>query len=209
MRMPTGHDQRTADDAGPPLALPGVHAGTHLRAGAHLVALCSSQAERDALLYPYLRYGLDRDQSCMTCLSSAASQAVLARLSREVDVDGKRSSGQLAVCRAPDRVGATQSASEAASALWHRMVAHWPREMFGLARFLVEASSWLPDRNEHSELLRFESRLTALAVGQPVAFLFVYDVSDLDGGLVVELARAHPMLWACGVAVANPYCGAA
>jgi hypothetical protein len=35
--------------------------------------------------------------------------------------------------------------------------------------------------------------------------MFIYDVCDLDGGLVVELVRTHPRLWTYGAALANPY----
>jgi hypothetical protein len=178
-------------------------------AGVHIVALYSRLAEREALLYPYLRDGLARDHSCTTCLTRGACQPVLDRLSLDLDVNASRSSGQLAVCQAPDGpFPRDRSGVTAASTLWKQVVAKRPRHGYGCQRFSVEAKAWLPDYGETNELLRFEARLTSLAIDQPIAFMFMYDVSGLDGGLVIELARTHPTVWVCGVSLANPYCEA-
>lgn len=177
-----------------------------IRAGEHIVALFSRPVERDAVLYPYVRDGLACDDSCTTCLSNSPSQTVLDRLSRDVDLDANRASGRLAVCRATDWPRThDRSGSRAASTLWDRAITRRSGSGVRCARFPVEARAWLPELGEPCELLRFESRLTSMAVGRPITFMFMYDVSDLDGGLVIELARAHPVVWMSGVAVANPY----
>jgi hypothetical protein len=173
-----------------------------IRAGDHLVALYSRSAERDDLLYLYLRDGLDRDHSCTACLSGGASLPVLDRLSGDVDVAAKRSSGQLGICHWP-RVE-EPSGAKAACTLWNQVISRRPGG-FDCARVSVEANSCLPGLGDH-ELLRFESQLATLASGGPVAFMFMYDVTDLDGALVVELARTHAVLWTSGGALLNPYC---
>lgn len=175
-------------------------------AGRHIVALYSRLAERDAMLDPYLRDGLAHDHSCTIYLTRGTSQAVLDRLSIDLDIDSNRSSGRLALCQAPDWPSARdQSGPAAASTFWERVVANRVQDGYAFQRYSVDATAWLPDYGEADELLGFEAQLTTLAIGQPIAFMFLYDVSDLDGRLVVELARTHPMVWVDGVALANPY----
>jgi MEDS: MEthanogen/methylotroph, DcmR Sensory domain len=186
-----------------PLQLPEV------RAGVHFAAVFRDPAGRDDVLYPYLRDGLARGHSCTTCLSAGPSPRVLERLGHDVDVDANRSSGQLSVCGAAKRPpGDRRSGAEAAGRLWEVVSTEHPRRTYVCARFTVEAKAWLPEIERHEELLRFESRLVSLASGMPVAFMFLYDVSNLDGGLIVNVARTHAMVWMCGVPMTNPWFGA-
>jgi hypothetical protein len=177
-----------------------------ISAGVHIVAIYSRLAERDALLLPYLRDGLAREHSCTACIASGAFHTVLDHLSRDLDIDAIRASGQLEVCHAPDwPLAPAPSGTEAALTLWDRVVAQRLRTGFRCARFSVDASSWLSHLSPRGELLRFESSLTSLASGQPIAFMFLYDMSNLDGGLLVELVRTHPAIWTSGGELANPY----
>lgn len=192
--------QQTGDPASCPPRLPAIRAGTHI------VALHSRRAECDALLYPYLRDGLSRDHSCTACLSSGPGEPVLDRLADEMDVDAKRASGQLSICHAADwPIPREQDGAEAASTLWDHVTTQHPAHGFPFVRFAVEANAWPFHLDDPDEFLRFESRFTTLADGRPVAFMFMYDVSDLDGALVVELVRTHPTVWTYGVVLVNPY----
>ena len=186
-----------------PLQLPEV------RAGVHFAAVFRDPAGRDDLLYPYLRDGLARGHSCTTCLSAGPSPRVLERLSHDVDVDATRSRGQLSVCDAAKRPPVDRrSGVEAAGRLWEVVSTEHPRSTYVCARFTVEVQAWLPEIERHEELLRFEARLVNLARGMPVAFMFLYDVSNLDGGLIVNVARTHAVVWMCGVPMTNPWFGA-
>ncbi|MDT7663518.1 MAG: hypothetical protein QOD04_3074 [Pseudonocardiales bacterium] len=177
-----------------------------VRAGVHISALYSRPGERDALLYPYLHDGLVHAQRCTAYLAGGARQTLLNRLSTDIDVEAVRSSGQLDVRNAAEQPFTSDiSYAEAASHLWEGLVAQRGRGEFHFARFTVETTRWLPHLRRPHELLRFESQLTSLALGHPITLMFMYDLSDLDGALIIELARTHQTLWACGVALANPY----
>jgi hypothetical protein len=177
-----------------------------VRAGMHISALYSRPGERDALLYPYLHDGLVHDQRCTAYLAGGARQTLLNRLSTDIDVEAVRSSGQLDVRNAAEQPFTSDiSYTAAASHLWEGLVAQRGRGEFHFARFTVETTRWLPHLRRPHELLRFESQLTSLALGHPITLMFMYDLSDLDGALIIELARTHQTLWASGVALANPY----
>jgi hypothetical protein len=156
--------------------------------------------ERDALLCRYLREGLLNGHRCIAYLDSSAWTTALNRLGADIEgninADAVCLSGQLDVRDATEQ---PTSASE----LWAEVVEQDVCPAFPRTRVIVEAEHCNPGWREPRHLLQFESEIMSFARDDPIMFMFMYDLRDLDGALVVRLARARYMLWA-GAPLANP-----
>jgi hypothetical protein len=131
-------------------------------------------------------------------LTDPDTVSLFARLGTEAEVRGWVFSRQLEVHAAADQVGSLSF--EGILGRWERLlVSELSAGGYRFARLVVEADRWLPGFSGVEELLEFESRLSGFFRCYPVATLCLYDVSALDGRMVMDLLRAHPKVLIDGV----------
>jgi hypothetical protein len=63
----------------------------------------------------------------------------------------------------------------------------------------------MPQLSGVAQLLRYEARLNGFSGSYPAAILCLYDISALDGALIINLMRTHPTVLLDGVRLNNPH----
>jgi DcmR-like sensory protein len=174
--------------------------------GEHLCAIYLHHRERDDVLLPYLQDGLGRGNKCLVAISEADSANLLASITGDIDVPGSVASGQLEVRTSTDPVlRSGQVAIQQAIAFWDAKVRAALAEGYSLVRLGAEATWWMPQMSGIEELIRYESELNGFVGRYPQSILCMYELSQLDGSVVIELVKVHPRLLFYGMILENPY----
>jgi hypothetical protein len=174
--------------------------------GEHLCAIYLNHRERDDVLLPYLQDGLARGDKCLVAISEADSANLLARIIGDFDVPASVASGQLEVRTSTDPVlQPGQVATQVAIAFWDTKVRAALAEGYTLVRLGAEATWWIPQMSGIDELIRYESELNRFVGRYPQSILCMYELSQLDGSVVIELLKVHPRLLFYGMILENPY----
>jgi hypothetical protein len=179
---------------------------TAIGRGEHLCAIYLHHRERDDVLLPYLRDGLARGDKCLVAISEADSANLLASITGDIDVPGCVASGQLEIRTSTDPVlRSGRVAIQQAIAFWDTKVRAALAEGYTLVRLGAEATWWMPQMSGIDELIRYESELNRFLGRYPQSILCMYELSQLDGSVVVELLKVHPRLLLYGMILENPY----
>jgi hypothetical protein len=174
--------------------------------GDHVCAMHTSVERRDNVLVPFLRDGLLAGHKCVAALTDLDLSDLQGRLGSSGEIGRWLASDQLELLGVTDRVTSPETSSVAT------MVEFWESAQspavdsggYQSVRVAVEAGWWLPQVSGISQILRFESILNLLSERYSAATLCMYDVSSLDGGLIIDLVSTHPKLIVEGVRVDNP-----
>ena len=78
--------------------------GAEINAGDHICALYTRRGERDDVLMPFLREGLDLGHKCLVGLYEQDTRSILDALGTNVDVEQAVTRGQLEVLGAADLI---------------------------------------------------------------------------------------------------------
>lgn len=179
--------------------------GVEVGPGDHIGALYLGDAERDALLLPYLQTGLDRGEKCIAVLDSMTPAEIVVGLGDGARVAGFVTSGQLELRTANEtylRSGAFSGPD---------MIAYWDGAVgsavgggFPFARAAGEVPWGMLKLAERDEFLRYEVELGRFTPRYPQAILCLYDLARLGGGVVVDLIRTHRRLFLGGLVLQDP-----
>ena len=187
----------------PPLGVPDLS----IESGDHICALYRGVAERDEILLPYVRAGLESGDKCLAVVDATEPEHLLDGLRQGIDVDGCLAGEQLDVMSSGDAYLRTGSfASEEMLGFWDDYVGaalHGGR--FSFIRIAGEAAWALRDQHTTDELIRYESDLNRFTGRYPQALLCLYDLSRFDGGILVDLLRTHPKLLLGGLVLDSPH----
>jgi hypothetical protein len=187
-------------------ALPGIP-GVKIEAGDHICALYRHRSERNDVLMPFLREGLSLGHKCLVGLYEQDTSAIHRAIGRDVDVETSVTTGQLEVLGAADMLFRPEEFSV------DNMITFWEGILsdavqtggFEFARLSAECTWWEKQLPGFDALARYESSLNEFAAQHPVSFLCMYDMSEITGGVIVDLLRTHPRLLLCGLLLSNPY----
>ena len=175
--------------------------------GDHLCGFYYGDDERDALLLPFLRGGLQSGDKVLAVLDSTPVDRVVAEVTTGMDADALLASGQL------ELYGSTQTYLRGGSFDPDRMIAFWEQmavdnsaaESFGFARVVGEMS-WLERAPAPREdVLKYESWADGFATRFEHAILCLYDLRRLGSGILLDLMRTHPKLLLGGLVLENPH----
>jgi MEDS: MEthanogen/methylotroph, DcmR Sensory domain len=188
---------------GAPLGVPDLS----IEPGDHICALYRGVAERDGVLLPYIRAGLESGDKCLAVVDATGPEHLLDRLRHEIDVDACLACEQLDVMSSDDAYLRTGSfASEEMLAFWDAYAsAALDEDRFSFIRIAGEAAWALRDQHTTDELIRYESDLNRFTGRYPQAVLCLYDLTRFGGDILVDLMRTHPKLLLGGLVLDNPH----
>lgn len=175
--------------------------------GDHLCGLYYGDEERDALLLPFLRGGLESGDKCLAVVDSKPVDQVIAEVTDGLDADALLASGQL------ELYGSQQTYLRDGAFHSERMIEFWERMAsdtssgaeFGFARVVGEMS-WLERAPAPREdVLRYETWADGFASRFEHAILCLYDLRRLGSGILLDLMRTHPKLLLGGLVLENPH----
>jgi hypothetical protein len=178
-------------------------AGVTIRSRDHVCALYSGQQQRDHILLPFLRSGLERGDKCVVLLDDPDPDEVLAHLADRADLD------KWVVTEHLDVHGLTEPLERPLTvagmlAMWNRaLAATRGPDRFGFVRIAVDAAWWVA-RTDADTLVRYESALTG-HIPEDLGVLCLYDLDRFSGRLLVDAVRAHPLLHLGTTMIENPY----
>lgn len=169
----------------------------------HVCALYRGRAERDRLMLPFLKDGLEAGDACL-CLATDGESANLASLlGRDHDVS------RLIVTE-PRNSYLRRGVFDPEWML--AFVEDWARTCFetdgrDFARLVADMSWGLPMVSQPfiEDLSAYEARVTLWARSYPQSLVCMYDLDHFGGNVIFAVMQAHPKVWMSGVIVENPY----
>jgi hypothetical protein len=178
-----------------------------IAAGAHVCAVSTGRAERDAVLVTFLGDGLSAGHKCLFGLNDRDPWQLVRGIGSPGEVDRGRASHQLEKLGGLDmRFTAEANSVDGMLSVWAEAVTDSMAEGYDLARLGAEAAWWGPQLDGDAGVLaEYESALNSFVADNPVAILCMYDMRDCDGGQLIELMRTHPRLMIDGLTFDNPY----
>jgi hypothetical protein len=172
-----------------------------LEHGDHVCAFFRGGRERDALLLPFLRAGLEHGDKCLAVVDDDATTEV-SRLAGGTD-----QADQLTV------FGFDDAYLQDGHFDTDRMLDFWERHAaaamgegrYGACRAVGEMTWSQRDAPGVDQLVSYEARLNDFLPRYPQVILCLYDIDRFDGGTIVGMLRTHPKVLIGGEVVVNPY----
>ncbi|MBO2448620.1 MEDS domain-containing protein [Actinomadura barringtoniae] len=179
--------------------------GVTISPGHHVCGLYSKDSERDRMMVPYFRAGLQDGDSCVVVVDDEDPSPVLAEMGTGSQVASWRASGRLDTRTAvpPRRGTAGLNVDE--------MLAQWDETMAeaqdphgeGFIRLGGEASWWLPQATGGS-IVGYEIELTR-RIPERIGVLCLYDLTRFGGRTLVNAIATHPLVLVGAEIIENPY----
>lgn len=180
--------------------------GLELRPGEHLCGLYAGARQRDEILLPFLRAGLEAGDKCICIIDGTEPNEILAAF----DAPGAEGTGagakHLDVMRAADvllRSGRFSAAETIAT--WKAAIS----EVMYLGRFgrvrAVEVWSHRYVVPDPDELLHLEAEMRHYLALYPQVMLCLYDVDRFGGEIINDIVKLHPRTLVSGMIVDNPF----
>jgi hypothetical protein len=127
-------------------------------------------------------------------------------LGAEVDVSNSIARRQLEVKTSTDRLLSPDDFDPSSIVeFWDATVKSALENGYDFVRLTAEANWWLPQLPGMHALLRYESELNRFTDRYPQAILCMYDLSQYNESIVVDLLKTHPLILLSGMALENPY----
>ena len=178
--------------------------GIPINDGDHLCALHKGQAERDELLMPYLKRGVQRGDICLCVTRNGESQA----LTLLVAQDGVEFPALQLL--EPQDTYLQSGAFE--PELMLDVLDRWSQQTFaenpsGFARVAADMSWAKPFISPAFvvDLMDFESRVTQWVRTYPQVGVCMYDLNVFGGDVIIQAIKFHPKVRLSGVVLDNPY----
>ncbi len=170
----------------------------------HVCGFYYTEEERDAMLLPFLREGLQSGDKCVAVVDSTRPADVIAA------IDGAPtaiSSGQFEIYDSDETYLRTGSFDPDLT------IGFWEKRAQGLVddgeyEFirLTGELSWL-DRAEtpREDIVRYETWADHFVTRFPMMILCLYDLRRLGSSVLMDLLRTHPKLLMGGLLLENPH----
>lgn len=180
--------------------------GLTVAPGDHVCAFYPSLADRDNILIPYLREGLNSDHKCFCIVDTSGPEAVLESLSAEIDLSSVPAA-QLEVQHSYDvylRDGGFCA---------EEMVDRWRQSLdeilargaFDVVRAIGEMSWALREMPGVEELAEYESRINLIYPHYPLMGVCMYKLDRFSDAVLVDVFKTHPKILIGGMVLDNPY----
>ncbi len=179
--------------------------GLELQPGEHLCGLYAGVRQRDEILLPFLRAGLEAGDKCICIVDGTEPAEIVAALGAPGDENTAAGVKQLDVMRAADaylRSGKFSAAETIAT--WKAAIS----EVMYLGRFarVRAVESWslrevVPDTGE---LLHLEREMRHFLALYPQVILCLYDVDRFGGEIISDVIKLHSKVLVRGMIFENP-----
>lgn len=179
--------------------------GFQVAPGDHVCTFYPSLADRDEILFSYLRDGLHTDQKCV-CVVDTDPDPVLDTVGTDVDVAVVPGRRQLEVLSAEDTYlrDGSFSTEGMLDFLEHGASAHL-QGGYGFVRWVGEMTWALRQMPGVEELAEYEARLNRFVPRYPQAILCMYELDRFSGQILVDSLKTHPKILIGGMVLENPY----
>jgi DNA-binding CsgD family transcriptional regulator len=173
--------------------------------GTHICALYSGPAERDSLLFPFLREGIREGDKCL-CLVDDAEPASIRDGVEQQNGHRERRSEQLDVDRASDVYAqfGRFSVEQMTSFLSGRLTVA-AQSKFPLLRAAGEMSWVLPPPDGAEDFFVYESAVDKIVEDKPAVFMCMYDLQGLGVSMLVDVLKTHSKVLLDGMVLENPH----
>jgi DNA-binding CsgD family transcriptional regulator len=186
------------------MGIPGLD---EVRPGTHICALYSGPAERDRLLFPFLREGMLEGDKCL-CLVDDAEVASTVRdwVEGRPGSEQPLRSEQLDVDRTSDAYldSGRFSVEHMRSFLSGRMALAAESD-FPMLRAAGEMSWMLPQLGGADGLFIYESVVNQIVEDMPAVFMCMYDLQGFGVSMLVDVLRTHPKVLLDRTVLDNPH----
>jgi DNA-binding CsgD family transcriptional regulator len=186
------------------MGIPGLD---EVRPGTHICALYSGPAERDRLLFPFLREGMLEGDKCL-CLVDDAEVASTVRdwVEGRPGSEQPLRSEQLDVDRTSDAYldSGRFSVEQMRSFLSGRMALATESD-FPMLRAAGEMSWVLPQLGGADGLFVYESVVNQIVEDMPAVFMCMYDLQGCGVSMLVDVLRTHPKVLLDRTVLDNPH----
>lgn len=181
-------------------------AGSTLGRYRHVCAFFNSPEEEYATLLPFVRDGIERGERALHIVRSQFREHHLDRLrGAGIDVATAQQRGQLEVS-APEGtyLPGGHFDKEAVSIVLRDALKKGMALGFPLTRLIAHAETVVEDWSNLDDWIEYEAHLNDVLLGyDPV--ICTYDASALNGSLMVEVLRTHPVAIIGGRLYENPF----
>jgi hypothetical protein len=180
--------------------------GVQLAPGDHVCAFYPSLAERDEILIPYLRAGVESGDKCVCVVDATDPETVLAALGTEVDLGACLGRQQLEVQRSQDTyLRGGGFSTQAMLDFWDTAVGGAVTAGFGFTRAVGEMTWAIRQMPGVEELVGYEARLNRFLPRYPQVILCLYELDRFSGEVLVDVLKTHPKVLLAGMVLDNPY----
>jgi DNA-binding CsgD family transcriptional regulator len=186
------------------MGIPGLD---EIRPGTHMCALYSGSAERDRLLFPFLREGIREGDKCLCLIDDAeVASSVRDRVEGPPGGDHPRRSEQLDVDRPSDAYleSGRFSVEHMRSFLSGRIIRAAESD-FPMLRAAGEMSWVLPHTGAGDDFFVYESAVTQTVEDMPAIFMCMYDLQGFGVSMLVDVLRTHPKVLLDRTVLDNPH----
>lgn len=185
-----------------PIGIPGVQ----LSPGDHICAFYPGREERDQILLPYLREGLQAGDKCVCVVDGTSPEYVLASLGTEVDLESCLDRRQLAILRSQETfLSGGRFSTEAMLDFWDRSIGDAVIGGFRFARAVGEMTWATRQMPGIEEFVGYEARLNDYLPRYPQVMLCLYELDRFSGDVLVDVLKTHPKVLFGGMVLDNPY----
>jgi len=177
-----------------------------IRPGTHMCALYSGPAERDSLLFSFLREGIREGDKCLCLIDDADPAAVREQLEGRQNGHAPRRSEQLDVDRTSEvyvqsgRFSVEQMVSFLSGRLSRAAESDFPR-----LRAAGEMSWVLPQPGGVEDFFVYESALNKIIEAKPAVFMCMYDLQRFGVPMLVDVIKTHPKVLLDGMVLENTH----
>jgi DNA-binding CsgD family transcriptional regulator len=174
--------------------------------GTHICALYSGPAERDSLLFPFLREGIREGDKCLCLIDDAEPASVREQVEQQENGDLPQQPKQLDIDRASEvylqsgRFSVGQMISFLAVRLTQAAESEFP-----LLRAAGEMSWVLPQTEGSEDFFAYESAVNKIVEDKSAVFMCMYDLQRFGITMLVDVLKTHPKVLLDGMVLDNPH----
>jgi hypothetical protein len=186
------------------MGLPGVT----ISPGDHICAFYRGAEQRDAVLVPFLREGIQAGDKCICVMDDPETHQVIGPLAQDLDVEESMRSGQFDLMSSDAAyLPGGYFSTERMLTFWEQGVSTAVRQAgFTFVRAVGEMTWALRDLPGVEQLVTYEARLNRFLPRYPQVVLCLYDLERFaDGQALMELLRTHPKVLLSGQLLDNPW----
>jgi MEDS: MEthanogen/methylotroph, DcmR Sensory domain len=174
-----------------------------LAPGDHVCAFYRGPVDRDEVLMPYLRTGIEAGDKCICIVDSAATADQVRMLG---PADDRHNGKQLDV-HIPETsyLAGGGFSREDMLAFWMQHLNAAADDGYPFSRLVGEMTWALRDAPGVEDLVLYEAELNRVAPKYPTVVLCLYDLDQFTGEVIVSIVKTHPKVLIRGMVVENPY----
>jgi len=184
--------------------IPGVG---EIRPGTHICALYSGPAERDSLLFPFLREGIRKGDTCLCLIDDAEPGSVRDGVEWQQDGGRARHFEELNIDRASEvYLQSGRFSVQYMMSFLSGCLSMAAESEFPLLRAAGEMPWVLPQPEGAEDFFVYESAVNKIVEDKPAVFMCMYDLDRFSVSMLVDVLTTHPKVLLGGMVLDNPHC---